>query len=108
MDIMEHVTHLQNDGDAAQKGPFKSSHIRVYPMFGSPYEVDVPVTPGGHGGADPFLLEQLFSPHPPADPFHRAASHVDGAASVLVGIAGNESMKTGRMVNIDELFALPE
>src|SRR5579875_702590 len=111
MDIVENINHLQGDGEArmsASKGPFKSASIRVYPMFGLPYDVDVPVGDGGHGGADPILLEQLFSPNPPADPFMRAASHIDGAASILVGIAANESMQTGKLIAIDDLFVLPE
>ena len=111
MDIVENINHLQGDGEArmsASKGPFKSARIRVYPMFGMPYDVEVPAGEGGHGGADPILLEQLFSPNPPADPFKRAASHIDGAASILVGIAANESMKTGKMIMIDDLFALPQ
>jgi hypothetical protein len=52
------------------------------------------------------MLEQIFSPAPPPDPFNRAASHVDGAASILVGIAGNESMRSGRLVHIEDLFPL--
>jgi hypothetical protein len=75
-------------------------------MFGQGYEVGVPVGEGGHGGADPVMLEQIFSAAPPPDPFNRVASHVDGAASVLVGIAGNESMRTGRLVHVDDLFPL--
>jgi hypothetical protein len=62
---------------------------------------------GGHGGADPVMLEQLFSPDPPPDPFNRAASHIDGAASILMGIAANESIQTGQMIVVDDLFALP-
>ena len=54
------------------------------------------------------MLEQLFSPNPPPDPYHRAASHIDGAASILVGISGNIAMKTGQLVNVDDLFKLPE
>lgn len=111
MDIVENITHLQGDGAAmsnASKGPFKSAHIRAYPMFGAPYEVDVPAGEGGHGGADPVLLKHLFSPDPPDDPFQRAASHIDGAASALVGIAANQSMLTGQKVVIDDLFLLPE
>jgi predicted dehydrogenase len=111
MDITESINHFQGDGAAisnASKGPFKSAHIRAYPMFGTPYNVEIPVGTGGHGGGDPILLEQLFSPTPPFDPFHRAASHVDGAASIMVGIAANESMLTGKKVVIDDLFVLPD
>ncbi|WP_169461031.1 Gfo/Idh/MocA family oxidoreductase [Ktedonobacter racemifer] len=111
MDIVENVNHLQGNGEArmnASKGPFKSARIRVYPMFALPYDVEVPTGDGGHGGADPILLEQLFSPTPPADAFNRAASHIDGAASILVGIASNESMRTGKMVVVDDLFVLPD
>jgi predicted dehydrogenase len=107
MDIEETVTHLLGDGRVdASTGPFKQARIRVFPMFGEKYEVDVPVGEGGHGGADPVMLEQIFLPNPPADPFHRAASHIDGAASILVGIAANQAMKTGKMVVIDDLFPL--
>lgn len=110
MDIAENINHLQGDGEArmsASKGPFRSARIRAYPMFGTPYDVEVPVGKGGHGGADPILLEQLFSPDPPVDPFKRAASHIDGAASILLGIAANESMRTGKMIEVDDLFTLP-
>lgn len=80
--------------------------IRLYPMFGIPRRVDFEEAAGGHGGGDRIMLEQLFAPDPPADPFHRAASHVDGAASVLLGIAANRSMATGRLVKTSELVAL--
>ncbi|MBN1119534.1 MAG: Gfo/Idh/MocA family oxidoreductase [Anaerolineae bacterium] len=107
MDIEETVLHLLGDGAAdASKGPFKKAAIRVYPMFGDGYEVPVPIGEGGHGGADPVMLEQIFSPQPPPDPYHRAASHIDGAASVLVGIASNLSMRDEKVVHIDDLFPL--
>lgn len=110
MDIEENITHLLGDGQAAEaqasKGAFKQARIRVFPMFKPGYEVDVSVGSGGHGGADPVMLEQIFSPTPPPDPFHRAASHIDGAASVLVGIAANQSISTGQLVHIDDLFSL--
>jgi predicted dehydrogenase len=107
MDIEESITHLLGDGQvSSSKGPFKQARMRVFPMFGQGYEVEVPVGDGGHGGADPVMLEQIFSPSPPPDPYHRAASHIDGAASVLVGIAANQAMATGQMVRIDDLFPL--
>lgn len=110
LDVMENINHLQGGkaNTGASKGAFKEVRLRAYPMFGTAYDVDVSVGVGGHGGADPVLLEQLFSSNPPHDPFQRAASHIDGAASILVGIAGNESMRTGKMVAIDDLFVLPE
>jgi predicted dehydrogenase len=110
LEVVENINHLTGDGKAANasKGSFKTARLRAYPMFGEAYDVDIPVGDGGHGGADPVMLEQLFSPTPPPDPFNRAASHIDGAASILVGIAANESMKTGKQVNINDLFTLPE
>ena len=109
MDIHEDVEFLQNDEAvaSASKGGFKAVDIRVYPMFGESYAVEIPTAQGGHGGADPVMLEQIFSPNPPTDPFHRAATHIDGAASILVGISGNLSMKTGQLVKIPDLFTLP-
>lgn len=109
LDVVENIDHLQGDGAAkASKSAFKSAVLRVHPMFGDSYEVDVPVGDGGHGGADPVMLEQIFAPNPPADPYHRAASHIDGAASILVGIAGNMAMQSGQMVHIADLFKLPQ
>ena len=37
------------------------------------------------------------------DPLGLAADNIDGAKSILVGIAGNESMRTGLPVKIDSL-----
>jgi predicted dehydrogenase len=110
MDIVENVTHLMQDAERAKasKGAFKAARIAVHPMFGAAYEVEIPPGEGGHGGADPVMLEQLFSPSPTPDPYHRAASHVDGAASLLVGFAANESIRTERLVHVDDLFRLPE
>lgn len=93
--------------NGASKGSFKTSRIRVFPHFANSYEIPIPQGEGGHGGADPVLLEQLFSPTPPPDPFHRAASHMDGAASILTGIAANHSMETGQMIRLGDLFGLP-
>ena len=76
-------------------------------MFGSAYEVEVPPGEGGHGGADPVMLADLLSASPPPDPYRRAASHIDGAASLLMGFAANESIRTGRLVHADDLFRLP-
>ncbi|MAS37230.1 MAG: dehydrogenase [Anaerolineaceae bacterium] len=92
----------------ASKGTLKYTELRVFPMFKEPYIVEIPKATGGHGGADPVMLEQIFSPNPPDDPFKRAASHIDGAASILMGISANKSIDTGMPVNVDDLLKLPE
>ncbi len=62
-------------------------YIRVFPHFGADYLVTVPSLQGGHGGADPLFMEQIFSAHPPVDMFGRSAGAEQGAASVLVGVS---------------------
>jgi predicted dehydrogenase len=112
LDVVENVTHLLGDGKIdelkASKAAFKETTLRVFPMFGTPYNVEIPAAEGGHGGADPVMLDQIFLPTPPPDPYYRAASHIDGAASILTGIAANESIRTGKLIQIDDLFVLPE
>jgi predicted dehydrogenase len=81
-------------------------YIRVFPHFKSDYLVQVASMPGGHGGADPLLMEQIFSGSPPPDPYGRSAGAEQGAASVLVGVAGNESIRTNKAVNISDLAPL--
>ena len=56
----------------------------------------------GYGGGDPVLLNDIFGT-PEYDPLHRAASYVDGAMSILTGIAANKSIATGMPVNINDL-----
>jgi predicted dehydrogenase len=80
--------------------------IRVYPHFKASYDVPVARLEGGHDGADPLLAEQIFSAHPPADAFNRKAGHEQGAASILIGIAANQSIASGRPVDIASLFPL--
>lgn len=87
---------------------FGRKRIRVFPMFGLPYDAEIPEAKGGgHGGADPIMLEQIFDPNAPADPYNRAASHIDGAASILLGISANKSIETGQVVKVDDLLKLP-
>ena len=80
--------------------------LRVLPHFQAPSVVPIEHASGAHGGADPLLQEQIFSARAPVDPFQRSAGHEQGAASILVGIAANESMAEGQPVNISKLFPL--
>jgi predicted dehydrogenase len=109
LEIVENINHLQGDGAAkASKSAFKSAVMRVQPMFGEASEMEVPLGEGGHGGADPVMLHDIFAASPANDPLKRAASHLDGAAAILVGIASNLAMQSGKMVDVPELFNLAE
>jgi hypothetical protein len=89
-------------GTAAPGGPDRS--ILLFPMFRSPVEIDIPAGEGPHGG-DSAMLAQLFAASPPPDPWQRAASQLDGAASVLLGAAANRSIATGGPVALADLGA---
>lgn len=103
--VIEQTPTGETGAGPAPGGPER--RITLFPMFGSPVEVEIPAGAGPHGG-DALMLEQIFSPSPPPDPWGRAASHLDGAASVLVGAAANRSIATGVPVRIDQLgVALP-
>lgn len=103
-----HIIAGQSDEElAAEQKKGKNKRLRVYPMFGTPYDVEIVEAPGGHGGGDPIIQEQMFSSNPPEDPFKRGATHIDGAASILVGIAGNKSIATGQVVTCNDLLPLP-
>ncbi|NIK76204.1 putative dehydrogenase [Paenibacillus castaneae] len=101
MNIVE-KSYVNSGGEKSQEGALKEKTIKVFPMFAAPYEVDVEEGVGGHGGGDPVLLNDLFGT-PVEDPFNRAANHIDGARSILTGIAANRSIQTGKAVQIDDL-----
>jgi predicted dehydrogenase len=87
-------------GDA-EAGPPQS--IRLFPMFSAPADVEIPAS-GPHAG-DALMLRQIFDPGAPPDPDGRAATHLDGAASVLLGTAANRSIATGLPVGLGQLHA---
>lgn len=101
MNIVEQ-SYVNSGGEKSQEGALKERTIKVFPMFGAPYEAEVEEGVGGHGGGDPVLLNDLFG-MPVEDPFNRAANHIDGARSILTGIAANRSIQTGLAVQIDNL-----
>ncbi|MNC72925.1 putative oxidoreductase YteT precursor [compost metagenome] len=74
-------------------------------MFDAPYEVQVEEKAGGHGGGDPVLLNDLFG-EPDEDIYNRAADHVDGARSIMTGIAANQAIRTGLPVRISDLIKI--
>ena len=81
--------------------------LTVFPMFGVPTETNIDQEQGGHGGADPAILHDLFCPDPGPDPLGARSNVWDAAASVLVGIAANQSIATGHPVDCDSILRLP-
>lgn len=98
-------SYINSGGEKGDEGKLKEKVLRVIPMFGEPYVVEVEEKAGGHGGGDPELLNDLFGV-PKEDEFNRAASHIDGAISILTGIAGNKSLQTGQAVKVADLVDL--
>lgn len=104
-----HIIRGQSDEELDREqsaADHPTEFIRVYPHFKPSYEVAVERPKGGHGGADPALMENLFSAGAPTDAFHRAAGHEQGAASILVGIAANQSIATRAPVKLLDLVPL--
>jgi len=57
---------------------------------------------GGHGGGDALLLADVFV-GAGDDWLERPSSWVDGVRSIAVGMAGNESLRTGLPIAIADL-----
>lgn len=95
-------SYVNGGGDRNLEGAVDDIDITVHPLFGESYKVQIDQGQGGHGGGDPVLLNDLFG-QPAPDRFNRAASHIDGAMSILTGIAANQSIRTGQAVQVKEL-----
>ena len=109
-----HIIRGQSDEElSAEQSAQTAGHehkITVYPHFSVPYVVhpDAPLEEGGHHGSDPLLAQQIFARQPPMETLGRNAGHEQGAAAILIGIAANESIATGRPIRIADLATLPE
>ncbi|KAH8906663.1 NAD-binding Rossmann fold oxidoreductase family protein [Coniochaeta sp. PMI_546] len=105
MEIVEN-SYVNSGGEQGMEGSLDSKRILLRPLFEKPVEVEIEEGAGGHGGGDPVLLNDIFGT-PVEDKYNRAASHFDGALSILTGIAANRSISTGQPVKVDELLSLP-
>ena len=104
---LEHKTvekHYVSGDDNVQGGIAKGgTTTTVYPLRGPAVELDVWHGEGGHGGGDVVLLDELFLPESDEDQYLRAADHRSGAYSILTGIAANESMEKGQLIQVADL-----
>lgn len=98
-----HIIYGQSDKELAEEQAGHGMHLRVIPHFSQGYDVEIVKAEGGHGGGDPLLQEQIFSANPPRDSLGRSAGHEQGAASILIGIAGNQSIATGKPIQLNDL-----
>ena len=81
--------------------------IRVYPHFKNSYLAPVDAQQGPHGGADEILCRSFYdSAAQGTDPLGRFAGHEQGAASILVGVCGVESIKRNLPINVLDLVPL--
>ncbi|MCG3177919.1 MAG: putative oxidoreductase YteT [Phycisphaerae bacterium] len=100
-------TYISGQGGTAEGETLaQGARIEVFPHFAPSYRVRWEEGKGGHGGGDPRLLNDVFR-GAGDDPLGRAADHVDGARSILTGIAANRSIATGQPVEIADLVKLP-
>jgi len=99
----EETVYISGDGSVPGELLAEGTTIRVFPHFKQAYSVEVWTGEGGHGGGDPRLLDDLFSPNPPADQYKRAADHRGGAYSILTGVAANRSIASGQLIWIGDL-----
>ena len=66
-----------------------------------PEEIVVPPSPGGHHGADPRMVRDLFGPPTQSKTM---ATLVDGIQAVLIGAAANIAIAEGRSVDVQSLL----
>jgi predicted dehydrogenase len=72
-----------------------------------PVNIPIEEAHGGHGGGDAQLLKDLFE-GVSDDPLGRAAGHMDGAKSILIGVAANQAFDTNQPVRIKDLINFQE
>ena len=97
------TSYTSGDGSIPGELIPQGTKISIHPHFQAAYDVVVDKGGGGHGGADPLLMADIFAPGRHADPYMRTADHRSGAYSIMTGIAGNHSIEACRPIRIDSL-----
>ena len=96
-------TNLPEIRDAQEVVVDEPTTILIRPQWGKPLSVEVASGGGGHGGGDIRMLDDIFIGGQD-DPLGRAANHVDGAMSILTGVAANQAFATGLPVQVSSLL----
>jgi predicted dehydrogenase len=95
---------------APSRCPFPTSDrqtITYFPIFGERQIHETRVVAGGHGGADPLLMRDLFTGlSQESKELEISATSIDGAYAVVVGEAIWRSVQENRPIAIAELLPL--
>jgi predicted dehydrogenase len=76
---------------------------RLIPLRGPATDIEPWTGEGSHGGGDKILLDTIFLPEPPDDPWIRDSDQRGGAASILIGVAANRCFETGHPIRVADL-----
>lgn len=97
-------SYVNAGGDSAAEGATAGRTLRLCRNSQPPELIQVEEGEGGHGGGDVRMLKDIFAPSKNKDRFGLAAGAIDGARSILTGIAANQSFETGLPVTVDDLL----
>ncbi len=100
--IEVHGTFGGERHEAAEADSTTTLHVQGRPAE----DVEVWTGEGDHGGGDPVMLAYLLDPKTMgADKYGRSSTQVDGAWSILTGLAANRSMVTGGTVQVAQMLS---
>ncbi|MBN1219783.1 MAG: Gfo/Idh/MocA family oxidoreductase [Anaerolineae bacterium] len=102
--ICQESVYFSGDGSVPGELMPEGTKIKIFLHSQSAYGVEIWQSEGGHGGADPIMVKDLFAPASVEDKYKRAADYRSGAWSILTGVAANRSMASGKPVRIDDLI----
>ncbi len=84
-----------------EDNPTNKDIFNIYLENGVHEVVYSPKGVGTHGGGDERLIAKLFGDDK-TDELHQCADYMQGLVSALIGICANESIATGKTINIKE------
>ena len=79
--------------------------ITLYVASEGFWDVPIAQAQGGHGGADPKLLDEFFGRDFQAEPTDHMAPLDQAVQAVLIGLAANASIATGASVDVQSLLS---
>ena len=102
---LEASHHSNPDPTGLTSTPAGNDKVTIMPLFGGREEYEVPVSEGGHGGADPLIRRDLFlAPSQESLGLGLPSDSYAGAVAVATGEAIWRSVREGRPYSIAELL----